>query len=43
MAGHLHDGVDTAIVSLLHNEAHDGFRDLLSAHLGAAFRELLIC
>ena len=43
MAGHLHDGIDTVLFSQLHHVVHDGFSDLLSAHRGAAFIELLIC
>ena len=41
MAGHLHEGIDTVIDSLLHHVVHDGFSDMLSAHRDAAFRELL--
>ena len=43
MAGHLHDGIDTVIVSVLHHEVHYGFSDLLCGHLGAACRDLPIC
>ena len=41
MAGRLPDGIDTGRVSLLHHVVHDGFSDMLSAHRGAAFIELL--
>ena len=41
MAGPLHDGIDTVIVSLLHHVVHDGFSDMLSAHRDAAFIDLL--
>ena len=43
MAGHSHDGIDTAPIPVLHHVVHDGLRDLLSGHFGAALRELLHC